>query len=414
MKHVLPTALRTAIVFAILACAAALPAAEQADRAFRQAQESLKRNDYDTALARLDEAVRLGPKEAKFRGVRGVAWLRKGDYARGTADIRAAIGLNPGDAGQHYQPSSSARLSAEALEHGRRQVVRMLRDRPAMAEHEKEAAFLRTWAARKFAGEDFGELVDWDPSPPLHSDAEHLAPGDGEHAAILVEAHYAAGPKRGTPRSFEELWAGAVYELHNVCSAREFVRLNDEADEGKVSKEAFVAGILKYELAAAQRTRAFYVQVFLPWAAKQKLKTDPALWFCDWWDTPESVLASFTDKSAYPWRPYARTHDWATVHRHWHHAEFDKARKVLERMRDERGYEDEQSAVSYWLGCCLARLKKPSEAIAAFNEAIRLDPDDVAAYRARGEQYEKLGEKSKAAADAAKAKELEKEAGSRE
>ena len=89
------------------------------------------------------------------------------------------------------------RLSAEALRHGQRQVVRMLHDRPAMAQFGTDSVFLRGWAARKFAGEDFGTPIDWDPSPPVHSDAEHLAPGGGEHAAILVEADYTSGPKQG-------------------------------------------------------------------------------------------------------------------------------------------------------------------------------------------------------------------------
>lgn len=384
-------------------------AAGPGEKAFLDAKQLLEKADYDGAVKKLDEAIRLDPKQAKYRGLRGVARLRKGDYAQGAADLRAAIGQNPGDVGQRYQPSSSAKLSEAAMEHGRRQVAQMLHDRPAMAKHAKEAKFFSEWAARKFAGEDFGELIDWDPSLPLHSDAEHLAPGAGQRAAILLYPVYTCGPKEGEPRSFEELWAGAVYELHNVSYAREFVRLNDEAEQGKVSKEAFVAGILKFELLAAQRTRAFYVQVFLPLAEKHRWPTQPPLWFCDWWDTPESVLGSFTDKSAYPWRPYARTHDWATVHRHWRHQEFEKARKVLERMWDEDGYEEEQSAVSYWIGRCWVSLDKPTEAVAAFTKAIELNPHDVAAYRARGQQYEKLGEKSKAAADAAKARELEKE-----
>ena len=151
----------------------------------------------------------------------------------------------------------------------------MLRDRPAMAEFGDEAKFLRDWAERKFAGEDFVEPIDWDPSPPLHSDAEHLAPGDGENAAILVEAHYTGGPNEGKPRSFEELWAGAIYELHNVNYAREFVRLNDEADRGRVSKEAFVAGILKYELRAAQRTRAFYLERLPPLGREEEAADRP-------------------------------------------------------------------------------------------------------------------------------------------
>ena len=102
-----------------------------------------------------------------------------------------------------------------------------------------------------------------------------------------------------------------------------------------------------------------------------------------------------------------RTHDWATVHLDWRRGQIDKARKLLQRMRKEQGYEEERSDVSYWIGRCLARLGKRTAAVAAFSEAIRLDPENAAAYRARGEQYQKLGEKAKAAADAAKAKELE-------
>jgi Flp pilus assembly protein TadD len=409
MRLLLPTKCG-AVLIAVAACSGAVaPAADQGSLAFDQAKQSLAKRDYDGALARLDEAVRHEPKQATFRGLRGVTWLRKGDYAKGAADLKAAVALNPGDAGLRYKPSHDVPLSAEAVRHGREQVAAMLHDRPAMAQFGDEAKFIRDWAERKFAGEDFGEPLDWDPSPPLHSDAEHLAPGDGDHAAILVEADYTTGPNDGKPRSFEELWAGAVYELHNVNYAREFVRLNEEADQGKVSKEAFVAGILKYELLAAQRTRAFYLQVFLPWAEKKKLPTDPTLWFCDWWDTPETVLKSFADKSAYPWRPYARVHDWATVHRYWRRGKDEKALKLLEQMRAENDYDDELSDVSYWIGRCLIRLNKPKEAISALSEAIDLDPENAPAYRTRGEVYEKLGEKSKAAADLERAKKLESE-----
>ncbi len=201
----------------------------------------------------------------------------------------------------------------------------------------------------------------------------------------------------------------AVYELHNVASGPRVRPANDEAEQGKVSKEAFVAGILKYELLAAQRTRAFYVQVFLPWAEKQKLSTDPSLWFCDWWDLPQTALANFTDKSAYPWRPYGRgTHDWATVHLDWRCGQFDKGPQTLAAdargtgLRGGPGRTYRTGSGDVWPGS-----DKPAEAVAAFGEAIRLDPDNAAAYRARGEQYQKLGEKAKAAADAAKAKELE-------
>lgn len=405
----MPTRFQTTILVAVAALAGAIAAcaADRSDPVHWKAAQTIQHGDFDGAIRQLDEAIRLSPNEAKYRGLRGVAWIRKGDHAKGSADLKAAIAMNQGDAGaKAEQPAIT--LSPEALRHGEEQVRQMLRDRPAMAEHAKEAEFLRRWAARKFAGEDFGALIDWDPSPPLNSDAEHLAADDDAHAAILVHADYTAGPNEGKPRSFEELWAGAIYELYNVIYSREYVRLNKEADLGKLSKEAFVGGILKDELQAAQRTRAFYVHMFLPWMAEQRLATNPAHWFCDWWDTTDNVLTHFTDRSEYPWRPYGRTYDWAAVHRYWHDSPTEKTEKLLREMLAEPGYEDEQSDVWFWIGRCRARLGKPTEAVAAFSESIHLEPHDPATYRARAEQYEKLGEHAKAQADTAKAKELDR------
>jgi tetratricopeptide (TPR) repeat protein len=382
---------------------------DQADRAFDKARQSLEKGDYDAAIARLNEAIQRRPGQAKLLGFRGVAWLRKGQYDKGSADLKAAIALNRADAGAGYRPTTDRQLPDDSLRHGRQQVAQMLRDRPAMAEFSPQNEFLCRWAARKFAGEDLGSPIDWDPSAPLHSDAEHVAPGDGDNAAIMVAALYDSGPKQGSPRTFEELWAGAIYELHNVAFAKEFVRLNQEADQGKLSKRDFVAGIVQYELRAAQQTRAFYVQVFLPWLQKQKLPTDPTLWFCDWWDTPEGVLRTFADQSAYPWRPYARVHDWATVHRRWHLGKFGRAFGLLDRMRAEKGYEEQQPEVYYWIGRCLERLRKPAEAVTALGEAIRLDPHNADSYRARGKLYQQLGQPDKAKADLEKARKLERE-----
>jgi tetratricopeptide (TPR) repeat protein len=384
------------------------PADDKARLAFDEAKPLIAKLDFDAALPKLNEAVRLAPKCPLYLGIRGVVWLRKGDYAKGGADLKAAIAANAGDGGIGYKPLRETPLSPQAIEHGRKQLAAMLHDRPPMAQFGDEAKLFRNWAERKFAGEDFGQPIDWDPSPPLHSDAEHLAPGDGQNAAILVQADYTHGPDAGKPRSFEELWAGAIYELYNVSHAREFKRLNEEADRGKVSKEQFVADILKYEMLAAQHTRTFYVQVFLPWAEKKKLPTDPSLWFCDWWDTPDGAMKHFTDKSAYPWRPYARAYDWATVHRCWRHGEFAKAQKLLEEMRTEDNYDDELYDVLYWLGRCLLRLDKPKEALSVLNESLEQNPHNAAAYRTRAEVYDKLGEKEKAKADRETAKKAEK------
>jgi tetratricopeptide (TPR) repeat protein len=360
---------RTTVFFLATAIATsagsiARAADDPADCAFQQGRQSLQAGDYNRAATLLQQAAHLAPKQAKYRGYLGLAHMHQGNFQQGAADFLAAIELNPDDAGQKYPPPPLiAKLAQKDLDRAAQQVDTMLRDRPAMTDYKPNSDFLRRWAIRKFAGEDLGSPIDWDPSAPLHSDAEHLAPQDGDNAAILVQADDDAGPQRGNPRDFEELWAGAIYELHNVNNAQHFIRLNREAEEGKISKTAFVDGILRYELQAAQQTRAFYVHVYLPWTEKHRIPTRPTLWFCDWWDTPDTVLQSFTDKSSYPWRPYARTHDWTTVQRGLRQGLFPKALRLLKQMRNEQGYEDEQPKVDYWIKQCREKLdvKKPRD-----------------------------------------------------
>jgi len=331
---------------------------------------ALKR--YGEALADLNAAIRLEPEDLRFYGARGAVRVYLGDCAGGAEDLKRAIRMNPRDAGRSYSAEPHGELSAEALAHGRRQVEQMLRDRPAMAEMGQQAGFLIEWAQRKFAGEDAGELIDWDPTPPRHSDAENIAPSAGRHARIRVSAVYLWGPKRGQKRGFEELWSNVVFELHNVVLMPYFRQLRRQAENGRISKEQFVKGMWTYEHRAAQQTRAFYVQKYLPWAAKHGLSSDPELWFAAYWEEAERTFEQFTDRSDYPWRPYARQYDWATVRR------------------------------------TLLELKRPAEALQAAGEAIALAPEYATAYRVRGAAWQQLGESDKARADLQRAAEIER------
>lgn len=384
--------------------------ADEAEDAYQRGLNALGQGRFDRAIADFSDAVKLKPDEAKYYGMRGTSRLRKGDYESGIADLKAAIRLNTGDLGENYQPSSNKELAPEALQHGRKQVEKMLEDRPAMAQFGDEAAFLRSWAARKFAGEDLGSLIDWDPTPPLHSDAEHFAPEGKLHGAILIEPRYENGPMRGQPRSFEELWAGAVFELHNINYAKEFVRLHKEAADGKIAKDDFVSGIVKYEVLAAQQTRAFYVQMFLPFAAKKKLATDPALWFASWWIKPDEALKYFTDKTSYPWRPYARDHDWATLERYWRRRRYEKAILLLKQMCAESEGMPDHAEVHLWLGRCRMQLGEYSLAVEELTASIHLEPHDPVAFRARARAYRYLKETERADVDQKRAEELENKA----
>jgi tetratricopeptide (TPR) repeat protein len=380
--------------------------ADDAARAYQRGSRALGRKRFDRAIAEFTEALKLQPKEAKYQGMFAAALLENGDFEKGIPALKAAIEMHPNDAGVRYKPTSDKPLSDAALTHGREQVRKMLADRPAMAEHADEAKFLRDWAARKFAGEALGSLIDWDPEPPLDSDAEHTAPDEKEHGSIQVHPRYTHGRRAGQPRSFEELWAGAIYELHNINNAKHFVKLHEEAVDGKLTKEQFVGGIVRHEVIAAQETRAFYLAVYLPFAAKQKLATQPALWFAQWWDQPDEALKGFTNQEAYPWQPYARQYDWLAIERHFRRAEYKPALELLATMCDDSDGHDDHADVHLWIGRCRTRLNQHQEAVEEFTAALQLLPDYAEVYRRRAQAYQRLGEKEKAAADEKKFKEL--------
>lgn len=399
-----------AIIFVFL-LSSALPLVRgdevaDAETAYQRGTHSLARKRYDRAIADFTEALKLQPSQAKYQGMLAAALLEKGDYEKGIPALRAAIEMHPNDVGVNYKAMSGKELSPEARQHGREQVRKMIADRPAMADHAEDAEFLRIWAVRKFAGEDLGSLIDWDPEPPRDSDAEHTAPDETEHGSIQVHPRYTHGHKAGQPRNFEELWAGAIYELHNINNARKFVKLHEEATEGKLTKEQFVGGIVRHEVVAAQQTRAFYLTVYLPFAARHKLATQPSLWFAEWWDQPDEALKGFTNKSAYPWQPYSRQFDWLTVERFFGQAEYQKAIDLLDALELDSAGKDDRADIHLWLGRCLSKQNKSKEALEEFAAAIELLPDYAEIYYYRAQAYEQLGEKEKAEADAKKFKEL--------
>jgi Flp pilus assembly protein TadD len=75
-------------------------------------------------------------------------------------------------------------------------------------------------------------------------------------------------------------------------------------------------------------------------------------------------------------------------------------------MRHEKGYEEDEAEVHFWLGRCLQRLHRTDEAIEEYTQSLRRDPNNAEVYQARGNLYEKVGQTDKAKSDHAKASEL--------
>src|SRR5262245_57989986 len=159
--------------------------------ALERGHESLAAGDYSKAKAAFDTAFLLGDESAAVFGGRGAARIGMGEIDGGIADLEEAIRRNPGDLGQKYSPNAAVVLSKAALQHGEEQVRKMLKDRPAMAKNIELGDALWRWAARKFAGEDLEDTIDWDPTPPREASADHSVPWEERRGSIRV-SKYAA------------------------------------------------------------------------------------------------------------------------------------------------------------------------------------------------------------------------------
>ena len=362
------------------------------------------------AIADFDRALAATPKDPDLLGCRGAAKAALGDMSGAADDLAAAIAANPHDVGAEYATKKEADLSPQALKHGETQLQKMLQDRPGLAKHLKPGGPLWKWAVHQMAGQALGEPIDWDPTPPADSEAEHVAPGDGYRGRIRVKPYDNGMPNADPDRIFELLWSHIVYELHNIGHVPRFEQLREQAARGRISKHQFVERIFHYEHEAIQQTRAFYVKVQLPWAAEKGLKSDADLWFANLWLDVDAAMDGFTDLQQYPWKPYSRQYDWLRAHAQIDKEEYREALTRLQTMAGEDGYPDDLSHVHYWIAECQLALNDLQAALKAASAAIAADPKDVHAYELRAEVYEELGEAAKAAADLATVRRLDAEA----
>ncbi len=72
-----------------------------ADENLDKGREALQKKDYDTALARLSDAIQSDPQNAVAYSLRAYAYLQKKDLDKALADLSEAIRLNPDDIGAY-------------------------------------------------------------------------------------------------------------------------------------------------------------------------------------------------------------------------------------------------------------------------------------------------------------------------
>ena len=261
-------------------------------------------------FADFDEAIEPSCKAVCSYEARAVERIRLGDYAGGIAALETAVRLNPKDQAATFEAWPKALLSVDALRHGQKQLAKMLRDRKTMGQYGKLAEPLYQWAVLKFAGEDLGEVVLWDDAAPVDGiDACNGGPTNETPAWIRVRGQHGEGPS-ATERSFEEMWCNTVFELYNVTNDKEFLGLDYQTLAGGVSKEQYITKKAEIESHAAEKTRSFYIHVFLPWAKLHHVATNPSLWYLAARSDPsENILLSYLDKNGEYWLYLSNAYD---------------------------------------------------------------------------------------------------------
>jgi hypothetical protein len=136
--------------------------------------------------------------------------------------------------------------------------------------------------------------------------AEHSPPFDHQPGKIRITDFPFDGPKGDKATAFDILWSGAAFELHNIENSRAFYKLDRQAKSHELTEEQFVRSCFGLEFRAVQRTRRWYVEIFLPHLKKYNLPSNPDVWYCDWWGSADDIFALYWDKRGYPWVPYSQ------------------------------------------------------------------------------------------------------------
>ena len=360
------------------------------------------KGEGEKALADYDIAIRASPTCPYYYEKRAETRIRRGDYDGGIADLRTAIRLDPNDTAAKFEPWPKQTLSAEAIKHGEEQVRQMLRDRPAMAEFGDKAAVLRDWAARKFAGEDIHERIMWDCVEPEVANAESHPTKPGSPGLIRIRATRCDGPNKGKKQSFEELWGEAVFELYNVTNGSDVERIKAEAASNKLTKEMYAAAILGCESHTAEKTRAFYNHVYLPWAKEQHVATEPKRWYVSARSDPrKSLIQSTPDTPA--WKHYEHNYDLLRLNTLTDKNENEAAIELATKLLKQSTSGKESAELYFHRGIASRQKGDPDKAIADFTEAIKFDPALFTAYVSRATAFRRKGDQDRAIADATEA-----------
>jgi tetratricopeptide (TPR) repeat protein len=196
------------------------------------------------------------------------------------------------------------------------------------------------------------------------------------------------------------LWVKAVFELYNIANADDFDRLNREAAEGRIVKEDYIVRLADCEARAAEKARAFYIHVYLPWAMAENVPTDARLWLiASRANCKENLVVPHLDRRSPYWANYARSYDARRIAYVVDKSDDNETKALLMKMVSQAATNEEKAVVFANFGGAFGGKGQFDKALACFSGAIDLDPKNAVSRSSRGYCYTHLRDFDKAIAD---------------
>jgi len=201
-------------------------------------------------------------------------------------------------------------LSEDDITFGREQVRLMLRDRPAMAEYVVIDDQIYNWCARQFACGACGYRTNWSNAElvgtkALHIPATIISPGVFRLASTKTE--------RGITkkRRFEDLWASAIFEFHNLANDAAFGELDEKVLRGVIRRDEYIEANFCLECQASHATQEFFLSTFFDHMQSHQIEANPTHWYFHeaYFCSPQESLRYFWNRDAYPWATYGKGFD---------------------------------------------------------------------------------------------------------
>lgn len=194
-----------------------------------------------------------------------------------------------------------------SLRFGKRQLKRMLVDRPAMSSLvEPDDAIWQT-CIRMFAGTTISRPVFWkseedqDDLPGYYRGGHRFDPSNG---ICYVQVRSMDGC--GNELDAEVMWSVPFYEFYNIANHAGFHKIGKRAFSGELSKREYIELYTRLEYKALAKLVSFYRDVWLPEVKRKCYRSNETKWLRGFKSSYEDWISQYTKADYYPFDVFGR------------------------------------------------------------------------------------------------------------